>query len=91
MNLALFDFDGTITMGDSWKPFLRLAVSPGRKALAYTALFPVGVGYYARLVSGSTARPVFAYVAFRGVDAAGVQLLGRQYAQHVLPGTVRSS
>ena len=34
-----------------------LAVGPGRKALAYAALFPVGVGYYVRLVCGSTARP----------------------------------
>jgi len=89
MNLALFDFDGTITRGDSWKPFLRSAVGPGRKALAYATLFPVAVGYYMKLVSGSTARPLFAYVAFRGTAAATVQHLGREYAKHVLPSTVR--
>ncbi len=89
MNLALFDFDGTITTGDSWTPFLRSAVGAGRKALAYTALFPVGVGYYSRLVSGRTARPLYAYVAFRGTDAAKVQRLGQDFARKVLPGTVR--
>lgn len=89
MRLALFDFDGTITRGDSWKPFLRSAVGPTRKAVAYIALFPVGVGYYARLVSGRTARPLFAFVAFRGMDAAQVRRLGREYAQWVLPNTVR--
>ena len=57
--------------------------------VAYVALFPVGVGYYARLVSGSTARPLFAHVAFRGTDAAKVRRLGREYAQRVLPATVR--
>lgn len=66
MNLALFDFDGTITRGDSWKPFLRAAVGPGRKAFAYAALCTVGVGYYLGPVRGSTARPPFAQVAFRG-------------------------
>lgn len=36
MNLALFDFDGTITRGDSWTPFMRLAGSPARKVIGYT-------------------------------------------------------
>ena len=26
MNLALFDFDGTVTTGDTWTPFMRSAV-----------------------------------------------------------------
>ena len=89
MNLALFDFDGTITRGDSWKPFMRLAAGSGRKAVAYTVLAPVGVGYYTGLVAGRTARPLFAHVAFRGVEAARVHDLGRRYASEVLPNTVR--
>lgn len=89
MNLALFDFDGTITRGDSWKPFMRLAAGPARKAAAYIALFPVGVGYYAGVVAGRTARPLFAHVAFRGVRAADVQTRGARYALDVLPETVR--
>ena len=89
MNLALFDFDGTITRGDSWRPFMRLAAGSVRKLVAYTVLAPVGVGYYAGLVAGRTARPMFARVAFRGVDTARVNTLGRQYASEVLPDTVR--
>ena len=89
MDLALFDFDGTITQGDSWKPFLRMAVGPARKAVAYTVLFPVGIGYYAKLVKGRTARPLFAHVAFRGVDALRVRALGERYARDVLPATIR--
>lgn len=89
MNLALFDFDGTITHGDSWKPFMRRAASPARKAVAYTALLPVGVGYYAGLVGGRTARPLFAHVAFRGASVAEVNALGDRYASDVLPGTIQ--
>jgi hypothetical protein len=34
MNLALFEFDGTITATDSWTPFMKLAVPPVRLAAA---------------------------------------------------------
>lgn len=88
MNLALFDFDGTITRGDSWTTFIRLAASPVRKAVGYTVLLPVGVGYYARLVPGRAARPLYAHVAFRGVEATRVRDLGGRYASDVLPRTV---
>ena len=33
-NLALFDFDGTITSSDSWTPFMRMVVRPGRIRMA---------------------------------------------------------
>ena len=89
MNLALFDFDGTITRGDSWTPFMRLATGPVRKMVGYTVLLPVGAGYYAKLVTGRTARPLYAHVAFRGVEAARVRDIGGRYASEVLPRTVR--
>ncbi len=89
MNLALFDFDGTITRGDSWTPFMKLATQPVRKWLGHTVLLPVGAGYYAGLVSGRTARPLYTRVAFRGVDATRVRDIGRRYAADVVPQTVR--
>ena len=89
VNLALFDFDGTITRGDSWTPFMRLATRPARKVVGYTVLLPVAVGYYAKLVTGRTTRPMFAHVAFRGVEAGYVHDIGCRYASEVLPRTVR--
>jgi len=65
------------------------AASPARKAVAYGALFPVGVGYYAGLVAGRTARPLFAQVALWGVPAADVRALGSTYASEVIPQTIR--
>ncbi|MGE0864620.1 MAG: HAD family hydrolase [Vicinamibacterales bacterium] len=89
MNLALFDFDGTITRSDSWTPFMRLATGHARKAIGYVVLLPIGAGYYAGLVAGRTARPLYARVAFRGVEATPVRDLGRRYAAEMLPRTVR--
>ncbi len=90
MNLALFDFDGTITEGDSWTPFMRLATGPARKLVGFTVLLPVGAGYYAGLVAGRTARPLYTRVAFRGVETSRVRDIGESYASEVLPRTIRA-
>ncbi len=37
MNLALFDFDGTITSNDTWTPFMHFAVRPSRLAVVELA------------------------------------------------------
>lgn len=89
MNLALFDFDGTITQSDSWTPFMRLATGRARRAVGYAVLLPIGAGYYAGLVAGRTVRPLYARVAFRGVEATRVRDLGGRYAAEMLPRTVR--
>jgi len=89
MNLALFDFDGTITTSDTFTPFLRLAATPGRMLAGSVLLGPLALGYRLGAVSASRARPVVARVAFHGASAAAAGDLGRMYATEVLPGTVR--
>ena len=89
MDLALFDFDGTITTTDTWTPFMRLAVRPARIVAGQMLLAPVVVGYRLGLVSSSTGRRAAARVAFRGEDAAAVRRLGEHYAATILPGRVR--
>ena len=91
MNLALFDFDGTITSGDTWTPFMRVAVRPGRLLLGSVLLGPVIVGHRLGILSASRGRQMAASVGFRGEKASAVRQLGAEYARHVLPRTVRSS
>jgi phosphatidylglycerophosphatase C len=50
MNLALFDFDGTITRGDTWTPFLRYSATRPRIAAA-VLLSPLIVAYKAGWIS----------------------------------------
>jgi HAD superfamily hydrolase (TIGR01490 family) len=90
MNLALFDFDGTITTADTWTPFVRLTASAPRKAAGAIALLPVIVAYKLKLIRGSTARPIVAMLAFRGRSEEEIRLAGFRYAVDELPGTVRS-
>ena len=88
-DLALFDFDGTITSTDTWTPFMRFAVPPGRLFVGRALLAPVIVGYRLGVVSSSRGRRIAARVAFQGASAASVRRLGAEYAARVLPRTVR--
>lgn len=89
MNLALFDFDGTITVNDTFTDFIRFAVGRRRIAIGGVVLSPLAVGYRLGLVSASRARPVVARVAFQGKRADSIRELGRKYATEVLPRTLQ--
>ncbi len=89
MNLALFDFDGTITTRDTFTPFLRFAVRRERILVGSVIFSPLMLGYRLRLVSGRTARPFVARFGFRGEEAAVVRQQGREYASEIIPGLVR--
>lgn len=91
MDLALFDFDGTITTTDTWTPFMELAVRPARMMVGRVVLSPIVIGYRLGVVSASTGRLIAARVGFGGEDAAKMRRLGLEYAADVLPGKVRPS
>lgn len=91
MNIALFDFDGTITTGDTWTPFMRMAVRPGRLIAAQVLLAPVIVGYRTGIISASRGRELAARAGFFGAEATAVGDLGAEYAATTLPAVVRRS
>ena len=89
MNLALFDFDGTITRGDTFRPFLRYAVRPPRVVVGLVPFVPVAVAYQLGLLSARQARPIASRFTFIGESADTVRDIGRRYAADVLPRTIR--
>lgn len=89
MNLALFDFDGTITLKDTFVPFVRFAMRTRRMPIATARFLPVGIGYKLGWVSAAQARPVLVRLALGGEQSARVADLGVSYALTVLPGVVR--
>jgi phosphatidylglycerophosphatase C len=89
MNLALFDFDGTITQREMFADFIRAAVSM-RRRLAGTLLFgPMLAGYKLGLVSGNVIRASVVQFGFRGVPVEVVDEAGRRFALDVLPTALR--
>jgi HAD superfamily hydrolase (TIGR01490 family) len=83
MNLALFDFDGTITMADSFKPFLYFTASRLRLALGTAMLAPMIAGYELGLIHGSRMRAAAAWVAFRGRRESEINELGERYSERL--------
>ena len=89
MNLALFDFDGTITFKDSFFPFIRYAVNPLRFALGRVVLLPLAVGYKFRIISSSATRACLAWYGLRGRRESDVRNAGFSFAHDILPQTIR--
>ena len=91
MDLALFDFDGTITHKDSFLPFLFFASDPNRVRLGKVLLIPVALGYKLRVISASTTRELVAAFSLRGKRYADIQRAGQDFAMDFLPGIVRQT
>jgi len=89
MNLALFDFDGTITTREMFRPFIEFAVSPRRRMLGAAVLAPMVAGYKLGWVPPNTMRACAIYVGFRGMPERQVSEYGAAFARDVLPGVLR--
>jgi HAD superfamily hydrolase (TIGR01490 family) len=89
MNLALFDFDGTITSEDTFTGFVHYAVEPTRIRRGKLLLAPLVVGYKLGVVAGTTIRPCVAWLGFRGTREQAVRAAGAAYARDVIPGIIR--
>ena len=89
MDLALFDFDGTITTRETFADFVRTAAPPERVARGRWQLAPWIAGYRLGMVSGTTVRAKIVDVAFRGLDAATLRERGEDFARQVLPPLLR--
>lgn len=89
MDLALFDFDGTITVRETMPDFMRASVRPGRVWLGSIIVVPFLLGYKARIVSGTVIRSVLCWVGFRDIPTHELEACGKRFAQDVLPATLR--
>jgi phosphatidylglycerophosphatase C len=81
MDLALFDFDGTITTHDTFRPFLSFASSRARMALGTALLGPMVVGYEIGWIRASRMRAAAAYLCCRGRPERELRELGARYGQ----------
>lgn len=88
-NLALFDFDGTITSSDTFAPFIFYAATPARIAIGRIVLSPLIVAYKLRMLSPSRMRRSAARFVFRGRRESEVRQAGVEYARSRLASVVR--
>lgn len=89
MELALFDFDHTITDGDSYSRFLRHMATPTQLREARWKIGPWLLGYRIGIVSAESLRRRATRLAFSGADAEEVERIGMSYADDILPSMLR--
>ncbi|MCB2383499.1 HAD-IB family hydrolase [Shewanella sp. SR1] len=85
MNLALFDFDGTITDADMYTKFIRFTASKRRTVVAGCLLLPLYSLYRIGWFPARKLRPIVSYLAFRGRDYQQLNTMAATYAQEVIP------
>jgi HAD superfamily hydrolase (TIGR01490 family) len=91
MNLALFDFDGTITTREMFPDFMRFAVTPRRLACGKVLLAPLVAGYRLDVVPGSTVRAAIVAFGFRGVAEQDIRRAGEAFASDIIAGALRTN
>ncbi len=89
MNLALFDFDGTITTREVLPAFVYSAVPPARLRIGKLLLAPWVAGYKLGWVSGISIREKIARAGFRGMREADYLAAGERFAREALPLVLR--
>ncbi|GAB3790610.1 HAD family hydrolase [Dyella agri] len=89
MNLALFDFDGTLTTRETFGDFMRFAVTPWRRMLGAPLFVPMLAGYKLGFVSGTRIRQSVTDFGFRGMPVGHVRAAGERFAAEFLPGVLR--
>ena len=90
MQLALFDFDNTITTCDSYSRFLRRVATPEQLAQANWKVGPWLVGCRIGLVPARRLRERVTRLVFAGRDADDIAGHAGAYAHDTLPGLLRN-
>ena len=89
MNLALFDFDGTITTRELFADFMRYAVSKPRRLAGNVLFIPLILGYKMGFVSGNRIRASVVRFGFRGVPVEALSARARIFCSDVVPVAIR--
>ncbi len=89
MQLALFDFDHTVTVCDTYSRFLRRIATPAQLARARWTMGPWVLAYRAGVVSPSHLRVRATRMAFTDRAESDITAAGGVYAADVLPGVLR--
>ncbi|MCM2680323.1 HAD-IB family hydrolase [Echinimonas agarilytica] len=89
MNIALFDFDGTITHADMYTKFLHFSATKRRSLIAKIVLSPFFILYKVGVLRAANMRRIASFVAFSGRKVDEVVAVGQGYAENIVPQFLR--
>jgi len=91
MNLALFDFDGTITTDDTFTSFIYRSIPRHRRLIGTLALSPFILGYKTGFIPARIMRIAISWFTFGGRKEETVQAEAFAYCQEHLPKVLRKN
>ncbi len=89
LNIALFDFDGTITNADMHTKFLHFSATNRRALLGKVVVPPFFMLYKVGVISAPAMRNIASFVAFSGRKVDKLIAAGEKYAEDVVPNFLR--
>lgn len=90
MDLALFDFDGTITHEDTFTKFIFYAAGKNKVRLGKLLLLPLIVRYKLGWMQGYDIREKVFRFALKGVDIEVARAKAIEFSNDVMPRYIRS-
>ncbi len=87
--VAFFDFDGTLTTGDTLMPFLKFVVGAPRYYAKLALVSPVLMAYFAKLVRNDVAKQVVLKQYLAGYHIDELFELGQRFSEEVIPTMLR--
>ena len=90
MNLAVFDFDGTLTNRDTLFEFLKFYQGPFGYYFRLFILVPVFALYALKIIPNWKAKQMVLILFFKGAPLGEFQNKCNEFADKVIPGLIRS-
>lgn len=87
--VAFFDFDGTLTQGDTLMPFLKFVVGRPKYYWNLMLVSPVLVGYFLKLVRNDIAKETVLKRYLAGYPIEQLVALGERFSTEVIPSMLR--
>lgn len=90
-NLALFDFDGTVTSKDSFLDLSVHMLGKYRFYLVCLKLFPFIILYFLKIVSGKKLKEMFLVRMIKGMSENEFDSIVHEYTQSEMPAILKNS
>jgi len=87
--VAFFDFDGTLTTGDTLMPFLKFVVGKPKYYAKLFLISPVLVAYFAKVIRNDVAKEIVLKQYLAGYNIDELCLLGKRFSEEVIPHMLR--
>ena len=88
--VAFFDFDGTLTKGDTMMPFLKFVVGLPKYYLKLIIVSPILVAYFLKLIRNDLAKQIVFKLYLSGYSIDELFKLGERFSEEIIPTMLRA-